>query len=173
MYIYGRKKPSRVAHTPTRWSGRPYIALAPSDDAFRRSGSAGEGSLLASLSRYARGDINRNRNARRLASRGGGHDAGMQWSGPWCSLTPDRAFDDMIWLPADGRSGHIQPSLSESNVDAAASWVVSASTRCTYRRWLARQLVAVSRADQWTLSRRLPRRLRQTEGQPGRRGLAG
>ena len=48
-----------------------------------------------------------------------------------CSRAPDRAFDDMIWLPADGRSGHIQPSLSESNVDAAASWVVSASTQCT------------------------------------------
>eukprot|EP00966_Prymnesium_polylepis_P206876 4792171-Prymnesium_polylepis.1 len=28
-----------------RWSGRPYIALAPSDDAVRRFGSAGEGSL--------------------------------------------------------------------------------------------------------------------------------
>ena len=38
----------------------------------------------------------------------------------------------MIWLPADGRSGHIQPSLSESNVAAAASWVVSASTQRTY-----------------------------------------
>eukprot|EP00966_Prymnesium_polylepis_P035475 824046-Prymnesium_polylepis.1 len=68
---------------PPRWSGRPYIALAPSDDAFRHSGSAGEGSLwrLAFLSRYARYDINRSRKARRLASRLGGHDEGMQWSG--------------------------------------------------------------------------------------------
>eukprot|EP00966_Prymnesium_polylepis_P071206 1653765-Prymnesium_polylepis.1 len=57
---------------------RPYIALAPSDDAFRRSGSApGEGSLWP-LYRGTRGDISRNRNARRLASRVGGHDAGMR-----------------------------------------------------------------------------------------------
>eukprot|EP00966_Prymnesium_polylepis_P003161 72450-Prymnesium_polylepis.1 len=35
---------------------------------------------LASLSRYARGDINRSRKGRRLASRLGGHDAGMQCS---------------------------------------------------------------------------------------------
>eukprot|EP00966_Prymnesium_polylepis_P136342 3150418-Prymnesium_polylepis.1 len=38
---------------------------------------------------------------------------------------------------------------------------------------VARQFVAVSRADQWIVSRRQPRRLRRTEGQPGGRGLAG
>eukprot|EP00966_Prymnesium_polylepis_P068274 1586385-Prymnesium_polylepis.1 len=50
-----RKPPTAVKTIPyslhpdtARWSGRPYIlgvALAPSDDAVRRFGSAGEGSL--------------------------------------------------------------------------------------------------------------------------------
>ena len=50
---------------------------------------------LASLSRYARGDINRSRKARRLASRVGGHDAGMQWSGSMRSWASARALGDM------------------------------------------------------------------------------
>eukprot|EP00966_Prymnesium_polylepis_P156224 3609302-Prymnesium_polylepis.1 len=38
-------RPYWSSTTPIRWSGRPYIALAPSDSAVRRFGSAGEGSL--------------------------------------------------------------------------------------------------------------------------------
>eukprot|EP00966_Prymnesium_polylepis_P060649 1407458-Prymnesium_polylepis.1 len=47
---------------------------------------------LASLSRYARGDTNRSRKGRRLASSVGGHDAGMQWGGLQCSLASERGL---------------------------------------------------------------------------------
>eukprot|EP00966_Prymnesium_polylepis_P192967 4472628-Prymnesium_polylepis.1 len=57
-----------------------YIPLAPSDDAFRRSSSAGEGSLWP-LYRGTRAAASTGAGRLRLASRVGGRYAGMQWSG--------------------------------------------------------------------------------------------
>eukprot|EP00966_Prymnesium_polylepis_P097759 2264262-Prymnesium_polylepis.1 len=48
--------------------------------------------LSIAVSRYARGDINRSRKGPRLASRVGGHDAGMQWSGIQCSHASERGL---------------------------------------------------------------------------------